>query len=231
MMSPGEIPSCAARVPFLRALPADALVELSQHMRHVEYEPGTVVALAGEQVDQLIIVAHGRLQTVRTTAQGREQVTRVLRPGDFLGELALFTPSKHESDVIAMEPSTVCVLKRDAVQALLSTHPSVAAGLVEALARRLAQAETTIAELALHDVEGRLAAELLRLVPQDAAAEHDIRVQVPVPWTQIAGRLGTTPESVSRRLKALAARGLIVQERSRVIVIRDAGALRQLAES
>lgn len=226
-MASAEIPSCAAGVPFLQVLPPDALAELGRSMRHREYERGAVVALAGAPVDALIVVARGRLETVHTSAGGREQVTRVLGPGDFLGELALFAPARHEGDVVAMEPSAVCLLAREAVQRLLARHPDVAARLVEALARRLARAEAAIADLGLRDVEARLAAELLRAAPPDPA--DGVRVRIPVPWAEMAARLGTTPESLSRRLKGLARRGLIRQERPRVVVLLDVAALRELA--
>lgn len=227
----GEIPSCASTVPFLRVLPEAALSELTGHMRHRELERGEIVALAGEPVDRLIVVARGRLQAVRSSVQGREQVTRVLAPGDFVGELALFTSARHDGDIIATEPSTVCLLARDAVQALLARYPNVAVRLVEALAQRLAAAEDAIAGLSLKDVGARLAAELLRWVPPDSAPTDEVSVRVPTPWVQIAARLGTTPESLSRQLKALAREGIITQVRPRTVVIRDLRRLREIAGS
>jgi CRP/FNR family transcriptional regulator len=227
----GEIPACASTVPFLRALPDAALAELARQMRHRDLERGEIVAHVGAPVERLIVVARGRLQAVRASSQGREQVTRVLAPGDFVGELALFTPARHEGDVIAMEPSTVCLLARDAVQALLARHPNVAVRLVEALAQRLAAAEDSIAGLALKDVGARLAAELLHWVPADSAPADEVSIRVPTPWVQIASRLGTTPESLSRQLKAMARQGIITQVRPRTVVIHDLRRLREIAGS
>lgn len=225
-----EIPSCAAGVPFLRALPNDALAELGRSMHHRHVEPGQVLALPGEPIGHLLVVAQGRLRLTQATAGGREQVLRTLGPGEFLGELALFSPSVHEGELTAIEPADVCLVSREAVQELLRRHPEVAVRLVETLARRLTQAERTIADLGLHDVAQRLAGELLRAAEDGEPTPDGTRVRFTVPWREIAMRIGTTPESLSRRLRALEAAGVVRHERARMVVILDPLRLRQLAD-
>ncbi len=225
------VPACAAGVPFLRALPDEALAELGRAMRHLHVERGQVLALGGEPIEHLIVVAHGRLTLSQATAGGREQVLRTLGCGDFLGELALFAPAAYEGDLVAMEPSDVCRLSRQAVQALMRQHPDVAVRLVEALAQRLAQAERRIGVLGLHEVGQRLGGELLRAAASGQPVPDGIRVRLTVPWREIATRIGTTPESLSRRLRDLEAAGALRQERARTVVILDLDRLRRLADA
>ena len=224
------MPACVAGVPFLRSLPGEALADLARSMRHRHVERGQVLALTGEPIEHLIVVARGRLKLTQSTTGGREQLLRTLGPGEFLGELALFASAVHEGDLVALDPSEVCLVSRRAVQDLLGRHPDVAVRLVEALARRLTQAERTIADLGLHDVGQRLAGELLRAAASGEQAPGGTRVTLTVPWREIAARIGTTPESLSRRLRVLEAEGVIRQERARTVVILDPDRLRQLAE-
>src|SRR5690349_13601673 len=121
-----DIPACAAGVPFLRALPDDALAELGRSMRHRHLEVGQILALAGEPIEHLVIVAQGRLKLTQATAGGREQVLRMLGPGELVGELALFSPTEHEGELTAIEPSDVCLVSRQAVQTLLRRYPDAA---------------------------------------------------------------------------------------------------------
>lgn len=200
-------------------------------MRHRHVERGQVLALAGEPIDQLVVVAQGRLVLSQTTPSGREQVLRTLGPGEFLGELALFASAEHEGDLVAQEPSDVCLLGRHAVQELVARHPDVAVLLVEALARRLTQAERRIADLGLHDVGQRLAGELLREAASGEPTPDGIRVRLTAPWREIATRIGTTPESLSRRLRALEIEGVVRQERSRTVVVLDLDRLRHLVDA
>ncbi len=225
-----DIPACVANVPFLRALPDEALAELGRSMRHRHVEVGQILALTGEPIDNLVVVAQGRLKMSQTTTSVREQVLRSLGPGESLGELALFSPAEHEGELTAIEPADVCLVSRQAVQALLRRHPDAAVRLVEALARRLAQAERTIGDLGLHDVGQRLAGELLRAMASGEPIEGGTRVRLPIAWREIAARIGTTPESLSRRLHALEDDGVLRRERARTVVIRDPDRLRQLAD-
>jgi CRP/FNR family transcriptional regulator len=200
-------------------------------MRHQHVERGQVIALAGEPIDRLVVVSQGRLVLSQTTPTGREQVLRTLGPGEFFGELALFSSAAYEGDLVALEPSDVCLLSRQAVQDLVVRQPDVAVRLVEALAQRLTQAERRIADLGLHDVGQRLAGELLRGAASGEPTPDGIRVRLTVPWREIATRIGTTPESLSRRLRSLETDGVIRQERSRTVTVLDLDRLRHLADA
>lgn len=223
--------SCIAGVPIFHALPPTAREALGQAMRHRRLEKDEILALAGDPITELVVVATGRLKAVRVSASGRQQIVRTLEPGELYGELALFSHARHENDLVALEPTEVCLLPRQAVQTLLEHHPDVAVRLIEALAERLAEAERLIADLGLRDVGQRLAAELLRAAERGTRDPGGIRVQMPVPWVQIADRLATTPESLSRRLRVLAAQGIIRQEGPRTVVILDPDRLRAVAEA
>ena len=129
-----NIPACAAGVPIFQALSAAGMEELGRAMHHRAFERGELVVSAGDPVTHLIVVASGRLKLVHTTSRGREQVVRQLGPGEFLGEMALFTEAHHEGDLIAMEETHACMIAREGVQAILRNHPAVAVAVVEALA-------------------------------------------------------------------------------------------------
>ncbi|MDP2872004.1 MAG: Crp/Fnr family transcriptional regulator [Bacillota bacterium] len=225
-----DLPSCAAGVPIFQVLPQDALRELTAALRHARFGEGETIAADGAPVEYLVVVAHGRAKLVHTSAAGREQVVRVLGPGEFWGEMALFAPARQEGDLIALEETMACLVPRHAVQSLMQRYPDVAVRLVESLAQRLAASEQLIADLGLRDVGQRLAAELCRLAETGTARMRGVAVRVPMPWAQLAMKLGTTPESLSRKLKALAGQGLI-QHRggSREVVVLDLERLLRLA--
>lgn len=225
-----EIPSCAARVPFLHALSPAGQAELARAMRHRHVGRGQLLALSGDVVTQLTVVATGRLGLSQASAGGREQLLRTLGPGEFLGELALFTPAVYEGDLIALDASDVCQLPREAVQHILQTDPEAAVRLVETLAQRLAEAERRIGDLGLHDVLQRLAGALLDMADGPGPLAQGARIHRLAPWREIAARIGATPESLSRRLHVLEERGVIRQEHGRFVVILDPEQLRRLAD-
>ncbi|MGE5554317.1 MAG: Crp/Fnr family transcriptional regulator [Betaproteobacteria bacterium] len=225
-----RVPSCAAGVPIFQVLPPDALLELTRAMRHATFSRGETIVADGDPVEHLVVVARGRVKLVHTSPNGREQVVRTLGPGEFWGELALFTRARQEGDLVAIEETTACLVPREAVQSLLKRYPEVALRLTEALAQRLAEAEQLIADLGLRDVGQRLAAELCRLAKEGRVELGGTLVRLPVSWAELAVKLGTTPESLSRRLRALAEQGIIRHEEgSRDVLILERDRLRRLA--
>lgn len=199
-------------------------------MHHRHLQAGELIVSAGEPVTSLIVVARGLLRLSRTSKSGREQVLRELGPGEFFGEMALFTEVESEGDLVAVSETHACVLERTAVQEELQRAPQLAIPLVQEVAKRLAEAERTIGDLALLDVGERLAAELLRLAESIGEPQEDgLSFSLPVPWSQMATKLGTTPESLSRRLKSFSQQGLVRVE-GRSVLIPDLQALRDILE-
>lgn len=177
---------------------------------------------AGQPVEHLVVVADGLLKLARISRSGREQVVRELGPGQFFGEMALFTPMEAEADLVAVRETNACLLRRGAVGEELASSPDVALALVEALAQRLAEAERTIGDIALLDVGQRLAMELFRF--GRAGGRRRNTFQLPYSWAELAARLATTPESLSRRLRRLVDEN-IVQVDGRTVTIHDFDAL------
>lgn len=224
-----RVHTCIYRVPIFQSLPDESIVRLGAAMHHRHLLPGESVVRMGEPVTSLIVVASGLLRLSRSSRSGREQVLRELGPGQFFGEMALFTDITAEGDLIAATETHACVLEKTAVQDVLKSEPHLAVGLVQAIAQRLAEAERTIGDLALLDVGERLAAELLRLAEAAEAGSGGVAFELPVTWAQLATKLGTTPESLSRRLTRLAKEGL-VQVDGRRVVVPDLDALRRFVE-
>lgn len=223
-----HIPSCAAGVPVFRALSPGELEKLGKEMRHRHFRRGDAVVRAGSVLDCLYVVSRGRLNIVHTSASGREQIVRTLGPGEFLGEMALFHEFVMEGDVVAAEDTEACVLPRKAVQEILR-NPEAALRLVEEMAKRLSAAEKLIADLGLREVGQRLAAELVRLAASGLKTPEGVVVTIPAPWAEMAVRLGTTPETLSRRLGSLADQGIIRQTSARRVLVLDVERLKQVA--
>jgi len=223
-----HIPSCAAGVPVFRVLSPGELERIGKEMRHKVYKKGEVVVPAGSVLDSLYVVHRGRLNVVYTSLSGREQIVRTLGPGEFLGELALFHETVMEGDVVAAEDTETCVLPRNAVSEVIR-NPDAALRLVEELAKRLSAAEQLIADLGLREVGQRLAAEILRLAASGHETPEGTVVNISSSWAEMAVRLGTTPETLSRRLGNLADQGIIRQTGPRTVLILDIDRLRSVA--
>ncbi|NLY52193.1 MAG: Crp/Fnr family transcriptional regulator [Firmicutes bacterium] len=219
---------CARNVPIFASLGPDELMEVNDLIRSVKYEKGELLFSEGDIGTNLYIVRSGRIKLYTVSADGRQQILRILEPGDFFGELALFQDAPQNCFAEAMEFSQVCLLGRSDMKGLLERKPPVAAALLEAISARLAQAERFIGDLALKSVEERLVSWLMMEAETGIRREGEIEIRSPLSREELAHLLGTTIETVSRRLNALQAEGLLTLQGHRSIIIRDLDGLKRI---
>jgi CRP/FNR family cyclic AMP-dependent transcriptional regulator len=151
---------------------------------------------------------------------GREVILSVLGVGEFFGEMALIDDEPRSAHVIAMEDSTLLVLRREDFQGILKQSPGIALALLRELSRRLRRVDEKVGSLVLLDVNGRVAQLLLELADEEGGE----RITRKLTHHTIAQMIGSSRETVSRTMRELVDKGLIEVSR-KDIVIRDRGAL------
>lgn len=189
------------------------------------YGVGEVVFLEGEAAIGMSYLDTGWLKIVRSSPGGREQVLRFVGPEETFNEVAGVIHQVNPATVIALEPSTVWFLPRDAVSALWQTRPQMAEAIMRNLVGRVLDLLDLVADLSLRTVTGRLARLLLE-------GEEESLLKRPqwLSQTQLAARLGTVPDVIQRSLRDLQARDLIALE-GRAVRILDRAALESLVQS
>jgi CRP/FNR family transcriptional regulator len=133
----------------------------------------------------------------------------MLGPGEVIGESGFLTGRRPENDAVAVENTRMCVFDHGRLAGLVRAYPDIALAMLRAVAARLASTERMLAAMTSADVAARVAAYLLdcEMVAGDGGR---VRVRLPALKKDIASFLGTTPETLSRTLAALARENLIV---------------------
>jgi len=195
---------CVSQVPIFQRLSADQLTSVAQVTRPVITKKGGTVFSTGEVSQTLYIVNVGQVRLYHLGEDGREQVLRVLNPGDFIGEIALFTDEIHSSYAEATKDSELCTISRASLTALIKQMPPLSMALLGALADRLKTAERQATLLAIPDALPRLAGYL-----QEISGHQSGVIDLPMSKQDLAAYLGMTPESLSRKLRQLVKDGVI----------------------
>lgn len=186
-----------------------------------------MVCSAGQPVSRLLVVHTGRLKISRVSASGQEQVLRTAAEGDVVGEREFLTGHRPDHVVVAVEDSEMCVFDHGDLSALLSAYPDIGARMLRTLSDRLASTERLLAAVTSSDVTARVAAYLLDLPATVAGGVPT--VALPMAKQDVAAHVGTTPETLSRRLAVLVDAGVIVLRGRRDVTIVDVEALEQAA--
>jgi CRP/FNR family transcriptional regulator len=216
--------NCVEIVPIFSNLNAAEVREVAGITRARTYEKSQAIYNAGDRKEKLYVVHSGKVKIYRLSPAGKEQVIRLVGPGQFFGELALFSPQSSAEYALALEQSTMCVIEGSALKTLMGSHPSISLKVMEELSRRLDQAESLIRDIALQSVEQRLARFLL----DEAKGASEVRLRTTK--GNLASQLGMSQESLSRKLAGFQAKGLIDLKAPRIIAITDRAGLEALMD-
>lgn len=212
---------CVSRVPIFNHLPAEALAVIADKASMRSHERGQFIHRAGEPSDKLFIVHKGKVKVYRLSDTGKEQLVRILNPGNFAGELALFSDDAHDSYAETIQASEICTIYQADVRALLLQYPEISLHVLAELSRRLGTSEKQAATIATTSINTRLA----QYLADQAEQESSFTFNLPMSRRNLASFLGTTPETVSRRFGEFEDAGWITQSGQRKITILDLDAL------
>ncbi|MBK9359731.1 MAG: Crp/Fnr family transcriptional regulator [Rubrivivax sp.] len=167
--------------------------------------------------DSIFIVLRGKVKIYGAGANGREVVYTTLGAGEYFGEMTL-DGGPRSASVMTLEPTTCVVVTGTNVRDFLGTHPDFALHLVRKLIGLVRRSTDTVKRLALDDVYTRVSKLLHELAETDATG----RLVVPERLTQqdIADRVGSSREMISRIFKQLTIGGYIAAEGRRIVMLK-----------
>jgi CRP-like cAMP-binding protein len=212
-------------VPLFKSLGTAEVANFATLAREKSYPRGSVILFEDDPGDSLFVVREGRVKVVLVAEDGREVILGILGIGEHFGELSLIDDQPRSAHVVAMEDSTLLVLRREDFRRRVEQNPAVAWALLMELSRRLRRADEKIGSLVLLDVPGRIARVIL-----DAAAERggDF-IDRPLTHQTIAHVIGASRETVSRAMREFVEAGWISTEQRRIRIM-DRAALEKRSQ-
>ena len=187
---------CAEDVPIFNNLGRENLEKISEIMEHRRYSKGENI-YSPNKSSGLFILAKGKIKVYQLSCSGKEQLLRVLEPGNVIGEDTLFGSCNSNSFGEALTDIEACVIGREEFMELLMQYPAIGVRLLEEYSRRLAEADRQTTRTATESVALRLASYLIDL---SKVAGTDAFV-LPLSMKELAAFLATTPETLSRRMR------------------------------
>lgn len=215
-----------ATVPLFSGLPPEELQQFAAITREKTYPKSSVILFEDDPGDSLFVIRSGRVKVVLVGEDGREVILGVLGVGEHFGELSLIDDQPRSAHVIAMEDSSLLVLRRDDFRRRVESSPTVAWTLLSELSRRLRRADGKIGGLVLLDVPGRIARLLLDM-SEEGGSET---IEKPLTHQTIAQMIGASRETVSRSMREFQDQGWIGVER-RKIRVADREGLKKRAQA
>src|SRR5699024_7261674 len=134
---------CVYSVPIFGDLQKEQMAEVKKVIQDISFEKGETVYHAEDISDALYIVNKVSVKIYRLSETGKEQLIRILSPGEFTGELALFhdVTSKHGSYAEVLMSSSICKIKGKELQELVLNYPSNSLKIATEFSNRLEKLE------------------------------------------------------------------------------------------
>jgi CRP-like cAMP-binding protein len=224
-------PEALRRTPLFRELDDNDLNALAGQAKERRLARNEMLFVAGDLAAGLYVVVEGAIRAFRVSSDGREQIIHVERAGATLAEVPVFDGGAYPSSTAAEEDSLLLFVPREAILQLCLDRPKIGLAAAKLLASRLRNCAALVERLSLRDVDRRVA-QLLLEESRDYGKREGNSVTFPLALThtQIASRVGSVREVVSRALSRLQAGGLIAID-GRQVRIPDEQALAEYVDA
>lgn len=206
-----------AQVEALSELPAPVLERLAGTLKTQRFDKGATVVRHNDDSRDFYVIISGAVRVSLVGSTGRSLTYQILPAGEMFGEVSAVDGDGRSANVIAEEESVLGSLSAQAFLELARTSPEFALVILRRLARLNRRLTSRLFEYHTYDVRGRVYLELLRLT------EHSPAEKITITDRDMASRVGTTRENVSRIHGSLREAGLIIRDKSRLTVIDRPG--------
>ncbi len=220
------LPEQIKALPYFRELDPRASERVRASLFEVRLERGQMLFAEGEPAQAMYVVRTGQVKIFKLSPEGREQVLRIMGPGDCFNEVPVFDEGPNPAHAEASEPSSLWGLRRQDMRRLVEEHPSIAIGFLKVFAGKLRYFTRKVEDLSFRSVTSRVAKLLLEIAEDDGRG--GVRLKHQLTQQEMAAMVGTAREMIGRAFKALEREGAITLDRHRVIILSKAALSRMV---
>lgn len=174
----------------------------------------------GETSTDIFFVAEGEVSAKSYSSSGREVTLNTIGAGKMFGEFSAVDGQPRSASIITLSPAVIARMTSHTFRNFLAEHPGVALLFSEHLVAKIRVLSHRVFEYSTLPASNRIRAEILRMCGEHANGDGDTIAIDPAPsHYELATRLSTHREAVSRELSFLASRKVIELGRRRIRVL------------
>jgi CRP-like cAMP-binding protein len=216
-------------VPYFSSLDAAAFADITRHCAIREYAAQELIMGHTDETRDVLFLLQGLARVSLYSADGQRVGFRDISAGTIVGELSAIDGLPRSASVECVEPCVAAVMRQPQFLAAIGHHPQFTMAVLRHLTGQMRSLTTRVFEFSTMAVRQRLRAELLRMAEKAAEGrEHAILSPAPT-HAEIASRISTHREAVTREFTWLDTQGLVIKE-GRALKIPSLAQLRRLVE-
>lgn len=211
-MRPHERVAALKRLPILASLSEDALARVAQACAWRDYEAGAQILGYQEQSTDVLFLMAGIARVILYSQEGKAVVFGDLKAVTIFGEIAAIDRKPRSANIEALAPSMVAAMSADQFEGLMLREPGVAVATLRHVTADVRRLSERVFEFSTMAVQNRIHAELLRLAGEMGQGPAKVVLSPAPSLSELANRISTHREAVSRELSRLTAVGLLRRE-------------------
>ncbi len=217
------------KVELFRDLSAAAFARAQQHCKWRKYEVGELILDYLDNTDDVYFLTEGEVRVSIYSADGKAITFSDLQAGDMFGEISAIDRGPRSASIQARSRCCIASMSSAAFVSLLKTEPALGFELLVRLARKIRELTNRVYEFSSLDVANRTRAELLRLARLASDEGPLIKIDPAPTHAEIASRISTHREAVTREINRLSKLG-VVERRGSSLIVKNVERLQDMVE-
>jgi CRP-like cAMP-binding protein len=192
-----------------------------------QYDRNEMIIAHEDAGRDVFFVLEGRARATAYSERGRAVTYRDIEPGDIFGELAAVDGIARSASIMALDKVRAACLSDAAFREIVESRPTFAWALLTHLSAQVRRMTERVYEFSTLVVRKRLIRELLRLADDDGEGKGKASIRPAPIHSDLAARIGTHREAVSREMSALA-KAKLIEKQGGSLALNDLGMLKLL---
>jgi CRP-like cAMP-binding protein len=214
---------------ILKHVPNVLRTEIASRLRLLRAPKGRTLLEKGSRSTDVFFLLQGQAEVLLYSSGGREVCVNDIGPGDMFGEIAALDGEPRSASIVAASELLVAAMRGSDFMKCLESSPAAGIWLARKLASRSRRLTEQVFELSALNVRARIHCELLRLARKGEPCSEGIEVRPAPTHAELANRIGTHREAITREMQVLTAEKIIRHGR-RSLMILDLARLEQSTE-
>ena len=203
------------------------LCQLSESKNLITHKKGQILFYEGTKPLGIFCISDGVVKVYKTASNGKEQIIRLTKKGDFLGYASLLGEESYSNSATIVEDANICFVPKESFLKVLSDDTEFHRRVTKALCHDLGIMESKLTDATQKSIRERLAFTLLKLSETYGIDGNEgDKIDIVLTREEIAGLVGTATETVIRLLSEFKKDELIEYQGKKIIVLDKKGLAR-----
>lgn len=211
----------------LKALTKNELIKMADCKTSFTIKKGQPIFEEGETVNGVYCVKEGVCKMTKLSDNGKDQIVKLAKPGELLGQRSMISDETANLSAIALEDMQVCFIPKSEIMGFFNENNQFSMNMMKTICGDLKEADDHMVDMAQKNVKQRLAETLLYL-EESFGVNEDNTLKLQLSREELAGMIGTATESCIRLLSEFNKNGLI-ELIGKKIILKDKPKLKRIS--